>query len=144
MWVPVTVGIAVLRYRLYDIDRLVNRAAVYSIVTVLLGIVYGAGVLLLQVPLSQFSRGNELAVAGSTLAAAALFQPVRGAVQRFVDHRFDRARYDAAQTVAAFGTRLRNEVDLQSVVAELQNVVGATIHPSTTSIWLRRRAAGGR
>ena len=147
MWLPVTIGIAVLRYRLYDIDRLVNRTAVYATVTVLLAAVYGAGVLLLQIPLSQVARGDSLAVAASTLAAAALFQPVRGAVQRFVDHRFDRARYDGARTAAAFGTRLRNEVDLDSVVGQLQEVVRTTIGPSSASVWLRqkpgRRAAGG-
>lgn len=147
MWLPVAVGIAVLRYRLYDIDRLVNRTVVYATVSLLLAAVYGAGVLLLQVPLSQVSRGDSLAVAASTLAAAALFQPVRGAVQRFVDHRFDRARYDGARTAAAFGTRLRNEVDLDAVVGQLQEVVRTTIGPSSASVWLRqkpgRRAAGG-
>lgn len=147
MWLPVTIGIAVLRYRLYDIDRLVNRSVVYATVTVLLAAVYGASVLLLQAPLSEISRGDSLAVAASTLAAAALFQPVRGAVQRFVDHRFDRARYDGARTAAAFGTRLRNEVDLDSVVGQLQEVVRATIGPSSASVWLRpkrgKRAAGG-
>jgi hypothetical protein len=147
MWLPVTVGIAVLRHRLYDIDRLVNRTVVYATVSVLLAAVYGAGVLLLQIPLSQFAPGDSLVVAASTLAAAALFQPVRGVVQRFVDHRFDRARYDGARTVAAFGTRLRNEVDLDSVVGQLQEVVRATIGPSSASVWLRpkpgKRVAGG-
>jgi hypothetical protein len=147
MWLPVTIGIAVLRHRLYDIDRLVNRTAVYATVTLLLAAIYGASVLLLQIPLAEVSSGDSLAVAASTLAAAALFQPVRGAVQRFVDHRFDRARYDGARTAAAFGTRLRNEVDLDSVVGQLQEVVRATIGPSTASVWLRqkpgKRAAGG-
>jgi hypothetical protein len=147
MWLPVTIGIAVLRHRLYDIDRLVNRTVVYAMVSVLLAAVYGASVLLLQIPLSQVSSGDSLAVAASTLAAAALFQPVRGVVQRFVDRRFNRARYDGALTAAAFGTRLRNEVDLESVVAQLQEVVRATIGPSSASIWLRskpgKRAAGG-
>jgi len=146
-WLPVTIGIAVLRYRLYDIDRLVNRTVVYATVSVLLAAVYGVGVLLLQVPLSQISRGDSLAVAVSTLAAAALFHPARGAVQRFVDHRFNRARYDGERTIAAFGTRLRNEVDLDSVVGQLQEVVRATIGPSSASVWLRqkpgKRAAGG-
>lgn len=146
MWLPVTIGIAVLRYRLYDIDRLVNRTAVYATVSVLLAAVYGLGVLLLQIPLAQVSNGDSLAVAASTLSAAALFHPVRGAVQRFVDRRFDRARYDGALTVAAFGTRLRNEVDLDSVVSQLQEVVRTTIGPSSASVWLRpkrNRAAGG-
>jgi hypothetical protein len=146
-WLPVTIGIAILRYRLYDIDRLVKRTAVYATVTVLLAAVYGASVLLLQIPLSQFAPGDSLAVAASTLAAAALFQPVRGVVQRFVDHRFDRAKYDGARTVAAFGTGLRNEVDLDSVVGQLQDVVRATIGPSSASVWLRpkrgKHAAGG-
>lgn len=147
MWVPVTVGIAVLRYRLYDIDRLVKRTAVYATVSVLLAAIYGASVLLLQIPLAQVARGDSLAVAASTLAAAALFQPVRGVVQRFVDQRFDRARYDGALTAAAFGTRLRNEVDLDSVVSQLQEVVRGTIGSSSASVWLRpkpgKRAAGG-
>jgi hypothetical protein len=147
MWLPVTIGIAVLRYRLYDIDRLVNRTVVYATVSVLLAAVYGGSVLLLQIPLSQVARGDSLAVAASTLAAAALFQPVRGAVQRFVDHRFDRARYDGARAAAAFGARLRNEVDLEAVVGHLQEVVRTTIGPSSASVWLRakpgKRAAGG-
>ena len=142
--VPVTIGIAILRYRLYDIDRLVHRTLVYSIVTLLIGAIYGMGVLLLQVPLSQVSGGEALAVAGSTLAAAALFQPVRTAVQRLVDRRFDRARYDGARTIGTFGTRLRDDVDLESVLAELKQVVRATIGPSGADVWLRppRNLAG--
>jgi hypothetical protein len=148
MWVPVTIGLAVLRYRLYDIDRLVNRTAVYATVSVLLAGVYGASVLLLTFLLSQVAGGDALAVAGSTLAAAALFQPVRGAVQRFVDQRFDRARYDGALTVAAFGTRLRDKVELDSILVDLDDAVRATIGPSSASVWLRRpskaHSAGGR
>lgn len=142
MWLPLTVGVAVLRHRLYDIDRLVNRTAVYFAVSVLLAAVYGASVLLLTVPLSQVSGGDALAVAGSTLAAAALFQPVRAAVQRFVDHRFDRARFDGALTIAAFGTRLRDEVDLDSVLVDLHEVIRATIGPSSASVWLSPTRGG--
>ena len=146
-WLPVTIGIAVLRNRLYEIDRIISRTISYGVVTAVLVAVYGASVLLLQIPLSQFAPGDSVAVAASTLAAAALFQPVRGVVQRFVDQRFDRARYDGARTVAAFGTRLRNEVDLDSVVGQLQEVVRATIGPSSASVWLRpkrsKRTAGG-
>lgn len=145
MWVPVTIGIAVLRYRLYDIDRLVNRTAVYSTVSVLLAAVYGASVLLLTIPLSNVSEGDALAVAGSTLAAAALFQPVRAAVQRFIDRRFDRGRFDGTVAVAAFGARLRDEVELDSVLVDLHDVIRATIGPSSASVWLRpTRAKVGR
>jgi hypothetical protein len=144
MWVPVTIGIAVLRYRLYDIDRLVNRAAVYATVSVLLAAIYGASVLLLTFLLSQIAGGDALAVAGSTLTAAALFQPVRSIVQGFVDRRFDRAKYDGARTVADFGTQLRDEVDLDSVLADLQGVITATIGPSSASVWLRPSRGGVR
>jgi len=145
MWVPMTIGIAVLRHRLYDIDRLVNRTVVYATVSVLLAIVYGVSVLLLTFLLSRVAGGDAVAVAGSTLAAAALFQPVRGAVQQFVDHRFDRARYDGARTVAAFGTRLRDKVELDSILVDLDDAVRTTIGPSSASVWLRpTQREGGR
>jgi hypothetical protein len=136
--IPLAVGAAILRYRLYDIDRLINRTLVYGLLTVVLGGVYAAMVL----TLGQLAGGigadpPSWAVAGATLAVAALFQPARRRVQQLVDRRFDRRRYDAAKTVAAFSTRLRDEVDLDTLAAELLAVVDQTTQPTQASLWLR-------
>ena len=139
MWLPLTIGIAVLRYRLYDIDRLVNRTVVYATVSVLLAAVYGASVLLLQIPLSQIAPGDSLTVAASTLVVFALFQPLRRRVKSAIDRRFDRARYDAERTAAAFAGRLRDEVDLNSIVQDLRSVVGSSLQPGSASVWIRAR-----
>jgi hypothetical protein len=136
--VPVAAGVAVLRYRLYDIDRLINRTLVYGTLTALLGAVYAAAVLLL----GQLFGGvggdpPSWAVAGATLAVAALFQPARRRIQAVVDRRFNRRKYDAAKTIQAFSTRLRDEIDLDTLAAELLAVVDQTMEPTRVSLWLR-------
>jgi hypothetical protein len=135
---PVAAGIAILRYRLYEIDRLINRTLVYGLVTVLLAGVY-AGLVLVGGQLSGgVAEGTpSWAVAGATLAVAALFQPARRRVQRLVDRRFNRARYDAARTVESFSARLRDEVDLDTLSAELLAVVDQTVQPTRVALWLR-------
>ncbi|MEO7396813.1 MAG: hypothetical protein ABIW50_09405, partial [Candidatus Limnocylindria bacterium] len=137
--IPVAAGIGILRYRLYDIDLLINRTLVYAVLSATLGAVYVGSVILLQGLLSGFTGGNSLAVAASTLAVAALFQPVRRRIQNAVDRRFYRSRYDAARTVAAFASRLRHEVDLDSLTEELRGVVDQTMRPASVSVWLRAR-----
>ena len=136
--IPVSVAVAVLKYRLYEIDRLINRTLVYGLLTALLAGVYAALVFLLGYVLDPVTGESSLAVAAATLAVAALFQPARRRVQRVVDRRFDRARYDAASTVEAFSGRLRDQVDLDTLAAELLGVVDQTVQPATASLWLRR------
>jgi hypothetical protein len=135
------VGVAILKYRLYDIDRLVNRTLVYGLLTALLGAVYASLVLIL----GQLSGGigtavPSWAVAGATLAVAALFQPARRRIQQAVDQRFNRRKYNSARTIEAFSTRLRDEVDLETLAAELLAVVDQTMQPTTASLWLRPSA----
>jgi hypothetical protein len=132
---PLAIGAAILRYRLYDLDRIVSRTLAYSVLTVLLGGGYAAIVLGFGQLLGQDS---SLLVAGATLALAAVFQPARRRVQRVVDRRFNRRRYDAAMTIAAFTARLRQQVDLQVLTAELLAVVDQTMQPTQTLLWLRR------
>jgi hypothetical protein len=128
----------VLRYRLYDIDRIINRTLVYGALTALLGVVY-AGIVLTFGQL--FGRLGEdprsWVVAGATLAVAALFQPARRRVQAVVDRPFNRRKYDAAKTVEAFSVRLRDEVDLDALSAELLTVADQTMQPTMASLWLR-------
>ncbi len=138
--VPIAIAVAVLRYRLYDIDVVINRALVYGAVSASLAITYVATVVLLQAVLRPFTSGSELAVAGSTLVVVALFQPLRARTQAGVDRRFYRSRYDAARTLDAFTSRMRNEVDIESVRADLLVAVGDTIRPAHAGVWLRERA----
>jgi hypothetical protein len=142
---PVAIGIAVLRYRLYEIDRIVSRTIAWAVVTGVLVSVFAAGVVALQAVLARVTQGETVAVAVSTLVAATLFQPLRRRVQRAVDQRFDRATYDAQRTVEAFAERLRDEVALDAVVADLHETVGASIRPSSFGLWLRpaRARTGG-
>jgi hypothetical protein len=142
---PVAIGIAVLRYRLYEIDRIVSRTIAWAVVTGVLVSVFAAGVVALQAVLDRVTQGETVAVAVSTLVAATLFQPLRRRVQRAVDQRFDRATYDAQRTVEAFAERLRDEVALDAVVADLHETVGASIRPSSFGLWLRpaRARTGG-
>jgi hypothetical protein len=131
---PLAIGAAVLRYRLYDLDRIISRTLAYGLLTVLLGGAY-AGVVL---GLGQLvGQDSSLVVAGATLAVAAVFQPARRGVQAAVDRRFNRRRYDAAQTIQAFSARLRQQVDLDTLTAELLAVVDQTMQPSQVSLWLR-------
>jgi hypothetical protein len=142
--VPAAIGVAVLKYRLYDIDRVINRTLVYGVLTALLVAVYAAGVFVLGPLLNPAGGESELAVAASTLAVAALFQPARRRVQAMVDRRFNRRRYDAARTVAAFSARLRDEVDLDTLSSELLLVVDQTMQPTTAGLWLRPSAQSRR
>jgi hypothetical protein len=134
---PAATAIAILRYRLYEIDRIVNRALVYFLLTAVLALVYLAIVVLLQEALQPIVAASDLAVAGSTLAVAALFQPLRQRLQTFIDKRFYRRRYDAAATIGRFASRLRDEVDLETLSQELIEVVGTTMQPAHASLWLR-------
>ena len=135
--IPAAMGIAILKYRLYEIDRIVNRAVVYGLATAGLAALYFGIVLALQQVFGGLTRGNDLAIAGSTLAVAALFRPARRWIQDVVDRRFYRRRYDAEQTLRAFGARLRDEVDLDTLGADLGDVVHETLQPTHVSLWLR-------
>jgi len=135
---PVAAGIAILRYRLYDIDRLINRTLVYGLLTVLLAGVYAGAVLVLgQLFGGLRAEPPSWVVAGAILAVAALFQPARRRIQAVVDRRFNRRKYNAAQTIQAFSTRLRDQVDLDTLSRELLAVVDQTMQPTRVSFWLR-------
>jgi hypothetical protein len=143
--IAAAIGIAVLRYRLYDIDQIINRTLVYGLLTALLGGVYAGTVLVLgQVFGGIGAQLPSWAVAGTTLAVAALFQPARRRIQAVVDRRFNRRKYDAAKTVEAFSARLRDEVDLDALTAELLVVVDQTIQPTRALLWLRPSSQGQR
>jgi hypothetical protein len=136
--VPIAAGIAILRYRLYDIDRLINRTLVYGLLTALLAGVYASVVLVLGQGFSGVGRDPpSWAVAAATLAVAAMFQPARRRIQAVVDRRFNRRKYNATRTIDAFSTRLRDQVDLDTLSAELLAVVDQTVQPTAASLWLR-------
>ena len=136
--IPLAVAVAVLKYRLYEIDRIINRTLVYGALTILLGGVYAGIVLAVGQLLGGLGATTpSWAVAGATLAVAALFQPARHRIQQAVDRRFNRRRHDAAATIAAFGTRLRDQIDLDTLAAELLAVVNQTMQPTQASLWLR-------
>jgi len=136
--VPLAVGVAVLRYRLYEIDRIISRTLAYTTLTAALAIVYVTAFVLLQAVLAPLTgSGGPLAVAASTLAVFALFQPLRRRLQAAMDRRFNRSRYDAQRTVEAFAAQLRDEVDLERVGGAVQSVVGQALAPASVGIWLR-------
>ena len=136
-FIPVAVGIAVLRHRLYDIDVIINRALVYGVTTAGIAFAFFAGIVVLQALLRPVTSGSELAVAASTLISFALFQPFRRRVRETVDRRFYRSRYDAARTLDAFSMQLRDQVDLDSVRSDLVDAVERTVRPAHASLWLR-------
>jgi hypothetical protein len=135
---PLAIGAAILRYRLYDLDHIISRTVTYGLLTMLLGLSYAGLVLGLGRLLPQ---GSSLVVAGATLAVAALFQPARRRIQALVDRRFNRRRYDTAQTIAAFSARLHQEIDLDTLTGELLAAVEQTMQPTQTSLWLRQQQA---
>jgi len=136
---PLATGTSILRYRLYDLDRIISRTVAYGLLTVLLGLGYAAVVLGLGRLLPE---GSSLVVAAATLAVAAAFQPARRRIQQAVDRRFNRRRYDAGQTIAGFSARLREQVDLSTLTGELLTVVENTMQPTRASLWLRPHPSG--
>ncbi len=144
--IPAAVTLAILRYRLYDIDHLISRTITYVVVTVTLVLVFTVGNLALQAVLADVTSASTLAVAASTLAAFGAFQPIRRLVQDAVDRRFDRARVDAARTTEAFASRQRDRVDLPMILADVRETARDTLRPSSVAVWLRgdRPAADGR
>jgi len=138
--VPIATGIAILRYRLYDIDLLINRTLVYGATSAAIGATFFVGIVAVQALLRPFTSGSELSIAASTLVSFALFQPIRRRMQDAVDRRFDRSRYDAARTLDVFADRLRDEVDLDALRDDLLGAVQQTMAPTHASLWLRKRA----
>jgi hypothetical protein len=141
--VPVAIGVAILRYRLFDIDVIINRALVYGSLTVSLALIYLGSVVLLQRTFVFLTGGgSQLVIVASTLAIAALFQPLRRRIQRSVDRRFYRSKYDARKVLEAFSSRLKEETDLASLEAEIDAVIRETLQPAHASLWLRKPPDG--
>jgi hypothetical protein len=140
--VPGTIALAILRYRLYDIDRIISRTVAYAVLSGLLALTFGGLVLGIQGILGGFTEGDTLAVAASTLAVVALFQPLRRRIQRAVDRRFNRARIDAEATSARFAERLRDEVDLEAIRVELTQAATSALAPAVAGTWVRGAGSG--
>ena len=136
---PIAIGIAILKYRLYEIDRIISRTLVYAMLTVVLGAAYAGLVLAGQALFSSLAGGSNLAIAVSTLVVAALFLPMRARLQAFVDRRFYRRRYDAQQTLERFAARLREQVELESLATDLRRAVRETMAPEHVTLWLKER-----
>jgi hypothetical protein len=139
---PIAIGIAITRYRLFDIDRIISRTIAYGAVSAILALVFAVFVVGLSAAFAAFQRGPTIAVAGSTLVTYAALQPVLRFVRRAVDHRFDRARYDADRTVARFSERLRYQTDLEAVAGDLATTARSAIAPVSISLWVRDRGPG--
>jgi hypothetical protein len=141
MGIPVSMAVAILRYRLYDVDRIINRTLVYAVVSALLALIYIAGVVGIGgvVRSATGQERDNLVVAASTLAVAGLFRPARNRIQRLIDRRFYRRKYDAVVTLEAFSARLRDQIDLESLSRELAAVTQQTMQPAHVSLWLRDR-----
>jgi hypothetical protein len=137
--IPISIGNAILRYRLYEIDVFINRALVYALLTACVVGAYLSLVVILQAVLDPVTGDSDLAVAASTLAAAALFRPLRARIQSFIDHRFYRRKYDAAKAVSTFTSRLRDEVDLDVVRSDVLEVLRETVQPAHVGLWVRSR-----
>jgi hypothetical protein len=135
--IPIAIGVAIVRYRLYEIDRLISRGISYALISIVLLATYATTVLLLQGPIGRLFGTQTVTVAVSTLICAALFQPVRLRIQRAVDRRFDRTRVDAQRTTAAFSDRLRDEVDIDAVLADLAATARGAVSPASMQLWLR-------
>ncbi len=138
-FVPVAIGVAIVRYRLWDIDRIVSRTIAYAILTIVLAASFGLSVVVLEGVLTSVTASDTIVVAASTLGVFALFQPLRRRIQRTVDRRFDRANVDREAVVAAFGDRLRDHVDLDELLGELTAAVHAGTAPTTAEVWIARR-----
>jgi hypothetical protein len=134
---PLSIGTAILRYRLYDIDIIIRRTLVYSLLTATLGLVYLGCILVSRALVAPYIRGSELTIVVSTLVIAALFLPLRRRIQRIIDRRFYRRKYDAAKVLAAFGATARDETDLERLTGELVRVVDETMKPEFLGLWLR-------
>jgi hypothetical protein len=138
---PISMGIAILRYRLYEIDLIINRTLVYGALSAILALLYFGSVTALQYLLSLLTgEGSTLAIVASTLGIAALFNPLRKQIQGFIDRRFYRRKYDAAKTLESFGARLRDETDLKTISEDLVGVIRGTMQPAHVSAWLRSEA----
>jgi hypothetical protein len=136
--VPIAMGVAILRYRLYEIDRIISRTIAYALVIVIIGVVFGGGVVLLSSALASFADGQTVAVAGATLVAYATFQPALRRVRHVVDRRFDRTRFDSERTADSFAERLREGFEIETVTADLEATIRSSIRPASVWLWLRR------